>query len=596
MVDPMEIAKDALARIGSDWEAGDEEREILDFKEAPDTALPPQRRAKANMGKARKRFLAAIAEAAACFANSNGGVIVIGIRDTAKTREEALQGADPLHYPVDTIRLAVHRGTLPPLIVDPVEWDEDGRRLLLVRVPRGVVVHGTSAGTYKRRVVDQCRPISEAEMRGLQATRGQYDWSEGSSEFGIDDVSKAALARAAERLRDAGANEQADLAEGDPEQFLANCDLLEGGRLRRAAALLYGGAEALRGTVPDWGVVLTTAESPGAEGSVVLRRDSSERRPIVLLIDDVLARIGALASTETIRVSGTQIEMVDYPQDVVRELGANALAHRDWELPGVIEISHSPDELVLSSPGGLLPTLHPDRLLRETAQRNRLLAREIARLRIAEGAGLGFDRVWRLLAGIGKGPPRIADGPRFTVTVSGGRGDAAFARFLRGSGFPADPRLASDLDVLLVLAALRSERSFTAQKAMPLLQRDLAACQRVLERMRAADLLEPTRSTVRRQYPSYRLSRVALAGMRNALTYRAETIDGDDTKLIRHLKRHRRISNEDVRNYLDCDVATARNRLTRMRRKGWIEFAPDSPTRGPNVEYAATAKIDALGG
>jgi ATP-dependent DNA helicase RecG len=595
-MEPIDIARDALARIGEGWEAADEEREVLDFKETPDTALPPQRQAKANMGRERKRFLSMIAETAACLANGNGGVIAIGVRDAAKTRAEALQGADPSRYSVDAVRLAVHRGTLPSLTVDPTEWDEDGCRLLLVRVPRGAVVHGTSSGTYKRRVVDQCRPIGEAEMRGLQATRGQYDWSEGLSEFGMDDVSPAALARASERLRDAGSDDQADLVDGDPGHFLANCDLLDGPLLRRAGVLLYGGAEALRGTVPDWGAILTTADSPGAEGSVVLRREDSERRPVVLLIDDILARFGALASAETIRLSGTQIELVDYPQDVVRELAANAFAHRDWELPGIIEISHTPDELTLSSPGGLLPTLHPDRLLRETAQRNRLLAREIARLRIAEGAGLGFDRVWRLLAGIGKEPPRIVDGPRFDVTVPGGRGDSAFARFLRGSGFPADPRLASDLDVLLVLAALRGERSLTAQKATPLLQRDTAASQRVLDRMRVAGLLEPTRSTARRQHPSYRLSQAALAGMRTALTYRVETIDRDDAKLIRHLKRHRRISNEDVRNYLDCDVATARNRLTRMRRKGWIEFAPGSPQRGPNVEYAATEKIDALNG
>lgn len=192
--------------------------------------------------------------------------------------------------------------------------------------------------------------------------------------------------------------------------------------------------------------------------------------------------------------------------------------------------------------------------------------------------------------------PEIVDGPRFAVTVPGGRGDTAFARFLRGPSFPASGRLAADLDVLLVLAALRGQRSLTAQKAMPLLQRDPGGCQRVLERMRAENLLEPTRSTARRQHPSYRLSPAALAGMRTTLSYRAEDMAGDDAKLIRHLKRHRRISNEDVRNYLDCDVATARNRLTRMRGKGWIEFAPESPRRGPHVEYAATAAIDALGG
>lgn len=592
----METATRALAQIGDGWNAGGEEVEVLDFKETPDTAMPARQRAEANMGNRRKSFLGTIAQASACLANSRGGVIVIGVRDKAKTRAEALQGADPAHYSLDAIRLAVHRGTLPPLTVDPVDWDEDGTRLVLVQVPRGAVVHGTTDGTYKRRVVDQCQPIGEAEMRGLQATRGQYDWSAEPSDCDLDAISPAALARAVERLRDAGFDDQANLAEDDPEHFLTSCDLIDGPRLRRAAVLLYGDAKALRETVPDWGAILTTAPSPGAEGSVVLRREDSERRPIVLLVDDILARIGALASTEAIRVSGTQVELVDYPQDVVRELAANAFAHRDWELPGAIEISHSPDELTFSSPGGLLPTLHPDRLLRETAQRNRRLASEIARLRIAEGAGLGFDRVWRLLAGIGKEPPRITDGPRFTVTVPGGRGDSAFARFLRGNGFPADPKLASDLDVLLVLSALRGERRLNAEKAAPLLQRDLAGCQRVLDRMRNAGLLEPTRGTARRQHPYYKLSQTALAGMRTALTYRAETIDSDDAKLIRHLKRHRRISNEDVRNYLDCDVPTARNRLTRMRRKGWIEFAPDSPKRGSHVEYAATEKVDALRG
>lgn len=593
-MDPMEIATKALAQIGDSWNADEEEQELVDFKETPDTAFSPSRRRAVNMGKERKRFFALLSETAMCLANANGGVIVLGVRDSAGSRREALQGADAETYSVDAVRLAIHGGTLPPLTVEPIERDEDGIRLLLVRVPRGAVVHGTTGGTYKRRVADQCRPVGEAEMRGLQATRGQYDWSEGRSDFGVKDVSRAALIRAAERLRDIGRDEQASLAETDPRQFLANCGLLDGARLRRAAVLLYGGAEALRGTVPDWGVILTSAPSLGAEGTVVLRRADSERRPIVLLVDDILARIGALASTETIRVGGTQIEMVDYPGDVVRELVANAFAHRDWELPGTIEISHSPDELSISSPGGLLPTLHPGRLLRETAQRNRMLAHEIARLRVAEGAGLGFDRVWRLLARIGKEPPKISDGPRFTVAVPGGRGDAAFARFLGGTSFPADPRFASDLDFLLILSALRSARSITAQKASPLLQRDLGSCQRILDRMRGEGLLEPTRSSARRQYPAYRLSQAALAGMRGAITYRVETIDSDDAKLIRHLKRHRRISNEDVRNYLDCDVATARNRLTRMRSKGWIAFAPDSPKRGPNVEYVATKAVDAL--
>jgi len=283
--------------------------------------------------------------------------------------------------------------------------------------------------------------------------------------------------------------------------------------------------------------------------------------------------------------------LVDYEPDVVRELVANAFAHRDWEQPSVIDIAHSPDGLVVTSPGDLLPTLHVDRLLRESAQRNRVLSREITRLRIAEGAGMGFDRVFRTLAAAGKEHPRIETGPRFTVVVPGGQGDRAFARFLRSDEFP-DARLAGDLDVLLTLSVLRTRASVTATTLAPRIQRDEDFAEAVLKRMHTAGLLEPTRSTAGRRRPSYRLSARTAAALRSALRYRTGTIDIDDAKLLRHLKRHRRIANEDVRNYLECDVATARNRLTRLRNRGFITIDPDGPSRGPLVEYVATSKVD----
>lgn len=592
--DPLNLSREAIADIGANWRATDAEQQLLDFKETPDTALTPPQRAKRNMGKERKAFLTAVAEAAACLANADGGVIAIGVRDRATSRAEAIQGADPGTYPLDAIRLAVHHGTVPPLTVDAHEHEAEGRRFVLVRVPRGAVVHATAAGTYKRRVADRCLPVGEAQMRALQASRGQYDWSARPSRFDEKDISVAALARAAERLRAVGRDELAERAEADHHQFLADCDLLVEGKLRNAAVLMYGNERALRGLVADWGAVLVTAPSSGSEGAVLMRREDAATRPLVPLLDDLLARLATLASVETIRIGAAELPMVDYDTDVVRELLANAFAHRDWEQPGVIEIAHSPDELRVSSPGDLLPTLRPDRLLHETAQRNRTLAREIARLRLGEGAGLGFDRVWRLLASVGKDPPRIEAGLRFSVVVAGGRGDSVFVRFLQGPEFP-ERRLASDLDVLLTLSTLRRRRTVTAQHAAPILQRDERSVQATLARMESARLLEPTRSSARRQWPSYRLAPAVIAALRGALTYRVDSIDSDDIKLIRHLKRHRRIANEDVRAYLDCDVATARNRLARLRAKALIDFDPEGPKRGPNVVYVATAKVDDVG-
>ena len=584
------LADSVIAGISDDWSASKSELQWLDFKETPDTALPVEVRAKRNMGKARKEFFALIAEASACFANAQGGVIVLGIRDAAPTRDAAIRGV-PETYTPEGVRLAVYGGTSPALTVSVHERIVAGRRLLLVEVPVGAVIHATSGGAYRWRVEDRCEPIGPDTMRAIGAARGTYDWSSGPSEFGPEALSTAALAAAADRLRDAGQQELGRQADEDREQFLRSCELLERGRIRNAGILLYGGERALAELVADWGAIVSTAPSAGSEGTLLLRREDARRRPLILLIEDVLGRLAGVAQADTFRIGAVEVRLVDYEPDVVRELVANAFAHRDWEQPGMIDIAHSPDGLVIASPGDLLPTLHPNRLLRETAQRNRVLSREITRLRIAEGAGMGFDRVYRALAAAGKEPPRIEVGPRFTVVVPGGQGDRAFARFLRTGEFPQS-RLAGDLDVLLTLSVLRSRASITAAALAPQIQRDPDFANEVLQRMHTTGLLEPTRSTAARRRSSYRLSARAAAALRPALKYRTGSIDLDDAKLLRHLKRHRRIANEDVRNYLECDVATARNRLTRLRKRGFIAIDPDGPRRGPLVEYVATDKLD----
>jgi hypothetical protein len=78
--------------------------------------------------------------------------------------------------------------------------------------------------------------------------------------------------------------------------------LPERGKLRNAAVLLYGGDRALTSLVPDWGAIVSTAASAGSEGTILLRREDARRRPLVLLIEDVLARLAGVAQTDAFRV------------------------------------------------------------------------------------------------------------------------------------------------------------------------------------------------------------------------------------------------------------------------------------------------------
>ncbi|MPQ97758.1 hypothetical protein GB931_07450 [Modestobacter sp. I12A-02628] len=582
MPEALAVADSALIAIGDGWSASSIEQQVLDFKDTPPAD-------QASIGRVKENFYRLLAETAVCFANGEGGAIVIGVKDHAPTRAEAITGVDTRRFPLEEMVRNIHQRTSPAVTVRPLAREPDGKTVYVLVVPRGHGVHGTTQGVYKYRFGDQCLPLRGEQLRGLRTVRERYDWSAGSSGCGIEALSRAAMERAATLLRLNGHTDLAHLAETDPVEYCRNTSLLVGDELTRAAVILFGTPDAIRSCTPEWGVNVQTRESPGSEARVLLR-GTDEAPALVTLLDRLNTVLATLATVLTIRVGAEQVELIDYPPDALREILANAFAHRDWEQPGLVEIVHSPDELVVTSPGGLLPTLRVDRLLHDAASpRNELLTVNLARLKLAEMSGLGFDRAFREVARLGKEPPALEDGVRFRVSLPGGRGDAAFARFIRGDLMP--PALTGDVDVLMALTALRRTKTLDAGQLSSRLQRSSADVQRVLSRMADAGLVEATRASARRSQPRYALTASSIAGMRTAVSYASRSIDEDDDKILRHLRRHGRITNEDVRAYLDCDVATARNRLTRLRKRGLIDFAPVGPRRGSHVVYVLTSGI-----
>jgi len=577
------VAEAALAVIDGSWAADQHENANLDYKQTPDS--PDSR--------APEKFLKDLAESAVCFANGTGGTLVIGVRDKAPSRESAIVGVNPAKWNLEDLVHSIYSRTSPAINAQPLALNIDGKIVYALHIPEGRDVYSTTEGVYKVRVGNSCRPLEGQQLRGLRTLRHGLDWSSEPSGVEWRDLSRAALERGAQLLSLVGSDELANLALTDTAAFGRATHLEASDHSpNRAAVLLYGTPRALN-RIPEWGINVQTRPSPGSDPRVLMRRDETSL-PLVLLIERLLETLSALARSHLIRAGGEQIELVDYPSDALRELLANAFAHRDWEASGVVEVIHSPEELVVTSPGGLLPTLRIDRLLHDAAApRNRSLAAHLSRLRLAEMSGLGLDRIFRSVAMLGKEPPIFEDGPRFRVTIVGGAGDEVFARFLRGSAMPSN--LATDVDVLNVLTALRHTTSVSALTISGRLQRNPGDCQRILHRMHDVGLLSPTKSTARRAQPIYRLSHTSMAGLRLALTYRTTSVDADDEKLLRHLRRHRRISNEDVRNYLDCDIMTARNRLKRLRDRKLIDFAPDSPRRGAMVVYVATEAALSLG-
>lgn len=95
-----------------------------------------------------------------------------------------------------------------------------------------------------------------------------------------------------------------------------------------------------------------------------------------------------------------RVEKQDYPEAALREALLNALVHRDYSFSGSIIVNVSEKEIEFISLGGLLPGLSPDDIRSGISQpRNKALAEVFHRLRLIEGYGMGIRRIFELYSG-----------------------------------------------------------------------------------------------------------------------------------------------------------------------------------------------------
>lgn len=551
---------DALAALRSGTPASAIENDRIEFKQA-DTDP--------------RRTLEILADAVVCLANGDGGLVVLGVRDRPGPRG-SLAGVDT-GLSVDAVVRGIFDRTRPSLSVPVQEVQEQGARLLAITVPRGATFYANAKGVSTRRVGAACRPFPPEEQRQAMAARGLYDWSAAPAGVELSAVSADEVDRIRRLLAAAG---REDTARQSDARILHDLRLLDGGELTRAGLLLVGTEAAIARTLPSYGYAYQYRPSAGSEATARLR----ERRPLLAAVERLLDAVEARRSVHPINVrGGVQLQLHDYPASVVRELVVNALVHRDYEFEGEVELEHTPTRLVISSPGGLVFGVTPQNILSHpSTPRNRLLLETVTTLQVAERTGQGVDRAYRDLLRIGKQPPRFTDdGTRVTVTVEGGTGDDAFARYVNAD---LDPRLAADLEVLYTLSYLRTHRSVNGETVAPGIQRSPAEAQQTLDRMAEAELVEPSRRTVRKPFPNYALAPIVLAALGRAVAYRRRDAADIDQKIVDHVSEYGYITNQTLRRLFDLGVYPARDLLRDLQERGVLRKL-DEKAGGPGIRY-----------
>jgi ATP-dependent DNA helicase RecG len=558
-----------LARIGIGGPAREFESQHLDFKRPAETI---------------KSTLAGLADAAVCFANAEGGTLVLGIDDKASSRAGALVGSEP-GYTVDLVRKGIYDRTAPPMTVSAREHLEEGVRLVIIDVPQGIATYSNASGLATRRMGTECLPFTPQQQREVLIARGEIDWSAEPSDVLLQDLDSAEIQRARGRLRELGKDELSELR--DKPLLEALRLVTDDGEATNAAVILFGGEDQLRSVIPDYGYSYQYRPTAGTEATYRFRGQASFLRAVDGLLNAVERRI----EIRPLNVAGgVQLQLTDYPAAAVREVVVNALLHRAYDLPGSVDIEHSSERLVVTSPGPLVAGVTPENILTHpSTPRNRLLSEAVAVLQLAEKTGQGIDRAYRDMLRAGKNPPTIEDdGLSVRATLVGGIGNDAFVRFIQ----ELPDELSRDVEVLITLSLLRTATSITASDLAVAIQRSPIEAQDVLARLAdpTYSLLEPTARTIRKPFPAYRLRNEPLAALARAVSYRRRTLDQRDEKVVEHVQEYGFVTNRTLQRLFDLNVYGARNMLTDLRDRGIVEKL-GTARGGPGVRYGPGPKF-----
>lgn len=325
-------------------------------------------------------------EAICAFANTEGGVLALGVADEKQGKgaarlfgiQENPEALDELtrkvrtqyHPPIETIRFLRLPCTLR---------DGSAGAVVLVQVPQSDKVHSiVDDGTWTRLTAGN-REMTAAEIAELSYRRGVR-----SAESEPVPVDWALLETPvwAEFAATRGFSRTRPL----PEQMaqLGLAEKVAGEWVpRRAAVLLFaeepGGLLAAQGTRAEVRVVVYQGKAAEAGAKPNMKKPPRTLRgPLIRLIDDtVRVVLDELAAGVELASSGFKAHH-RYPERVVKEAIVNAVIHRDYRLNRDILIRIFDDRMEVDSPGVFPGNITPANIAKAGSKaRNPLIAKTL---------------------------------------------------------------------------------------------------------------------------------------------------------------------------------------------------------------------------
>lgn len=364
-------------------------------------------------------------ESLSAFANTNGGYILLGLSEPDFTPVEGFDSQASIQF----IRAGLNPQDRDAQKVEPVPHHEihemtvDGAEVVLVSVsplsvngPCYYLPVGITNGSFKR-VGDEDRKLSHLEIYELQNRFVQTKTDRNPvPDSSINDLNNQLAASFKQRLIESNSRSL-----GTDDNWLLRKNITtSNGELTIAGLLALGSYP--QQFFPR--VIIDVAVHPGLHKSPIGTSIRFEDRKICEgnLLEMVQEAMSAIKRNLRVRrvvegLSGKDV--LEIPEEVLREALANAVLHRDYSELAQNEAIHVDiykDRVEITSPGGLPNGKRPESILDGYSEpRNRVLSRILMDIPwthkvqgvLAEGNGTGVPRMFNLMREAGLPVPNF---------------------------------------------------------------------------------------------------------------------------------------------------------------------------------------------
>jgi len=330
-----------------------------------------------------------LAEIVASFANTSGGVLLIGVTDSA-----GVQGTEIGRGTLETITNTITDNTDPVIYPKITTPTIGGKKIISIEVASSDEKPHLAYGRPFKRSGSVTKLMSRSEYKRLLFSQANYSFGSQlcpkAKWADIDEEAILDFKKKYESVNDAhlyGSNEEILKSRG--------C-LTDDGEITNVGILGFGKepqkfipkAYVTVVRYPERAITDTILDSKDFNGNLFDQIDKTDQylREHIQVISKI-PEVG-LARQDT----------PVYPYFVLRELLVNAVAHRDYNIYGSrVLIQMFADRIEFYSPGSFLEGITPENLRESQRSRNPTIARVLHDVKYLEEFGNGIDRIYETI-------------------------------------------------------------------------------------------------------------------------------------------------------------------------------------------------------